>query len=614
MPRFREVLSRLAGRAPLPVPMPADTKASRTGPLLSIETLGPPVWTPRDYASFAREGYAQNAIVHRCVRMIAEAAASVPLLLYEGDAEVADNPLIDVMRRPCPGMTGTDLLESWYGYLLVAGNAYMEAVALDGDIRELHALRPDRMKVVPGPDGWPEAWEYEVAGRSVRFTGEVADGIRPILHLKLFNPGNDHYGLSPIEAAAVAIDIHNEASRWNKALLDNSARPSGALVYAAANGQMTGDQFERLKRELETTYQGARHAGRPLLLEGGLDWKPLSLSPKDMDFIEAKNAAAREIALAIGVPPMLLGIPGDNTYSNYQEASRAFWRQTVLPLVARTARALSGWLGGGTLEWRADLDQVEALSPEREALWTRLDKATFLTQAEKRAAAGYEGEQGGGPGIKYSPEQLRVPRGKPAGGQWTGQNGGEEGDGGDDSEDLGAPFGTAPDGTPVEAVSRRRGRPTGAPGQEARLDIATARARSAEQQIRELDPTWQRPQSLTSRDSIEGAIRHQEAIAQSAEARLAEKVRDAIPNTNPSWGASRLRKELSTQGFLLEKPTDSPGLMFTNPSTGERVRIMEQPGRAFRNDPPEKHHFQFYYRYQRPNQPWGTHVPIPDKE
>jgi hypothetical protein len=90
-------------------------------------------------------------------------------------------------------------------------------------------------------------------------------------------------------------------------VLDNAARPSGALVYAAKSGNLTGEQFARLKSELELGFQGARNAGRPLLLEGGLDWKPLSLSPKDMDFIEAKNAAAREIALALGVPPMLLG-------------------------------------------------------------------------------------------------------------------------------------------------------------------------------------------------------------------------------------------------------------------------------------------------------------------
>jgi HK97 family phage portal protein len=252
---------------------------------------------------------------------------------------------------------------------------------------------------VPGTDGWPEAYEYTALGNTVRFDTAPVPGVRPILHVRLFHPADDHYGMSPIEAAAAAIDIHNTAARWNKALLDNSARPSGALVYAAAEGRMTAEQFARLKSELEQGFQGAKQAGRPLLLEGGLDWKPLSLSPKDMDFVEAKNAAAREIALALGVPPMLLGVPGDNTYSNYQEATRSFWRQTVLPLVNRTAAAFSGWLapafgglpeaGKQNLVLKPDLDQVEALSSEREALWARLERASFLTQDEKRAAVGY---------------------------------------------------------------------------------------------------------------------------------------------------------------------------------------------------------------------------------
>ena len=258
----------------------------------------------------------QNAIVYRCVRMIAEAAGSVLLLLYEGDEEIAEHALLDLIAQPSPDHTSADFLESWYGFLLVAGNAYVEAVGLSGTLRELHVLRPDRMKVIPGPDGWPEAYEYTAGGSTVRFDGGPVAGVRPILHVRLFHPVNDHYGMSPIEAAASAIDLHNAASGWNKALLDNAARPSGALVYAAQNGVMTGEQFARLKAELELSFQGAKNAGRPLLLEGGLDWKPLALSPKDMDFVEAKHAAAREIALALGVPPMLLGIPGDNTFSD----------------------------------------------------------------------------------------------------------------------------------------------------------------------------------------------------------------------------------------------------------------------------------------------------------
>ncbi len=202
----------------------------------------------------------------------------------------------------------------------------------------------------------------------------------PILHLTLFNPLDDHYGMSPLEAAQASLDVHNAASAWNKALLDNAARPSGALVYSAARGNLSDEQFERLKRELEAHYQGAANAGRPLLLEGGLDWKGLSLSPKDMDFVEAKHIAAREIALAFGVPPMLLGIPGDNTYSNYAEANRTLYRQTVLPLLSRIASALGHWLGesfGGNIRLTPDLDEVPALSIEREALWKRVGEAGF---------------------------------------------------------------------------------------------------------------------------------------------------------------------------------------------------------------------------------------------
>jgi HK97 family phage portal protein len=380
-----------------------QAKASRIGPLIAYETLGQPAWSGRDYSAFAREGYMSNAVVHRCVRMVAEAAASVPLILYDRRHEIEDHPLLDLIARPTPHATRADFLASVYGYLLVSGNAYIEAVSIDGRPRELHALRPDRMRIIPGPAGWPSAFEYSAAGGSVRFDAEPVAGPRPILHLKLFHPLDDHYGHSPIEAAATAIDIHNQASRWNKALLDNAARPSGALVYAAREGRLSPEQFERLKSELQEGFQGAKNAGRPLLLEGGLDWNPLSLSPKDMDFIEAKHAAAREIALAIGVPPMLLGIPGDNTYSNYQEATRAFWRQTVLPLVERTASGLSMWLGeafgsdaaplgssAGPLRLVADLDQIVALAPEREALWRQLQSAIFLTDNEKRSAIGYD--------------------------------------------------------------------------------------------------------------------------------------------------------------------------------------------------------------------------------
>jgi HK97 family phage portal protein len=117
----------------------------------------------------------------------------------------------------------------------------------------------------------------------------------------------------------------------------------------------------------------------------------MGFSPSDMEFHKTKEAAAREIALAFGVPPMLMGIPGDATYANYQEANRALYRLTVVPLAQKVAGALSHWLSGITgeaLELKPDLDQVPALSAERDTQWRRVTEATFLTDAEKRALLG----------------------------------------------------------------------------------------------------------------------------------------------------------------------------------------------------------------------------------
>lgn len=367
-----------------------EAKASRAHSAIALYVAGHAVWTPRDYAALSREGFQKNAIVHRAVRLVAEAAASLPLVLKRGNAELTEHALLSLLARPNAREGGQRFLESVYGHLLVSGNAYVEAVQVEGAPRELHALRPDRMRVVPGADGWPSAYDYTVGAETIRFSQRAGEAVPPVLHLTLFHPADDHYGLSPMEAAATALDIHNAAGAWNKALLDNAARPSGALVVGGAS--LTDAQFDRLKGELEANYQGAANAGRPLLLEGGLDWRPLSLSPKDMDFVEAKAAAAREIALAFGVPPLLLGLSGDNTHANYAEANRAFYRQTIIPLVRRTAEALSHWLSpayGETLALTPDLDAIEALAEERESLWRRVSAATFLSDDEKREAVGY---------------------------------------------------------------------------------------------------------------------------------------------------------------------------------------------------------------------------------
>src|SRR5882762_4810286 len=136
-----------------------EQKTSRTARIIAFDAGGRARWTPRDYAALSREGYAANAIVYRAVRLVAESVGALSFILYEGEHELDAHPLLDLIRRPNPRQDGAAFLDGVAAYLMLAGNAYIEAVSLVGDnaqsnanVRELYALRPDRMKVVPGPD------------------------------------------------------------------------------------------------------------------------------------------------------------------------------------------------------------------------------------------------------------------------------------------------------------------------------------------------------------------------------------------------------------------------------------------------------------------------------
>ena len=380
---------RRGGQEPAAAP---EKKASATGRVVAWGSSGRVAWSPRDVVSLTRSGFQGNPIGFRAVKLISEAAAALPLVLQDHERRHSQHPVLSLIGRPNAAQGRAEFFEALYGHMMLTGNGYVEAVPGQGLLPgELHVLRSDRMSLVPGNDGWPVAYDYTVGGRAHRFT--VSETFSPICHIKTFHPLDDHYGLSPLQAAAVAIDVHGSASAWSKALLDNAARPSGAIVYRGSDGssQLTNEQYEQLVGEMEMHHQGARNAGRPMLLEGGLDWKPMGFSPSDMEFQKTKEAAAREIAIAFGVPPMLMGIPGDATYANYQEANRAFYRLTVLPLVAKVTASLSHWLStftGEEVELRPDLDQIPALAIERDAQWARVGSADFLTPAEKRAILG----------------------------------------------------------------------------------------------------------------------------------------------------------------------------------------------------------------------------------
>ena len=340
-----------------------------------------------EYSRAVTEGFIANPIAQRSVRLVAEGVGQAPLTC-------SDPRLASLVTATSAGQS---LIETLAAQLLLHGNGYVQIIKdASGTPVELFALRPDRIRVVTGPDGWPCGYDYSVAGRTNRIALEDEDGWPGIIAIRAMHPLDDHSGAGALEAAWQAVLIHNAATHWNRALLENAARPSGALVYETGDGAtLAHEQFERLRRELDLAFSGAGNAGRPMLLDGGLKWQSMALSPADMDFATLKSAAARDIALAFGVPPMLLGLPGDNTYANYREANRALWRLTLLPLAEKLFAALreglTPWFPDAKLG--IDLDRITALSEDRERLWSQVTGADFLSRAEKRQMLGLSPEE-----------------------------------------------------------------------------------------------------------------------------------------------------------------------------------------------------------------------------
>ena len=360
-----------------------------------------------DYKKIAKEGYQENAIVFRCVNEIVHGASAVDLCVYQGDVKLDSHPLISLLQRPNPQFAGNEYFQALYSFLLLSGNSYAVYSLVNGQPRELHLLRPDRVKIEPGKTHIPKAFEYIIDGRVVnRYEVDSETGTSDVKHFKMWNPLNDYYGLSPIQAASFDIDQHNMAAKHNLSLLMNGARPSGAVIFkpkdeSGMSLQLSDSQRQQLMSDLNMRFSGSHNAGRPMLLEGDFDWKEMGLSPKDMDFLELKNMSARDIALCFGVPSQLVGVPDSQTYNNVSEARLALYEDTIIPLLRRVESDLNEWLAprfGEDISIRYDIDSIPAMAERRKKTYENVVTAVregIISRNEARERLGYEPIEGG---------------------------------------------------------------------------------------------------------------------------------------------------------------------------------------------------------------------------
>ena len=360
----------------------------------------------KNYKTGAKEGYVENPIVHKCISLISTNASACDIKVFDGDTELDNHPLISLLMRPNPMQSGVEYFHSLFSYLLISGNCYL-IKDTEGfrEPRELYILRPDRMDIKTGTSYLPKAYDYVMDGRVINsYPVDQTSGYSDVKHIKLWNPLDDFYGLSPIMASAINVDQHNLAGLSNLALLKNGMMPSGMLKFepkdeTGASTTLTDEQRARILEDLEFRFKGAGNSGRVMLAEGDFDYQAMGLSPKDMSFLELMNMSAREIALVFGVPAQLVGI-ADQTYANVQEARLSLYEEAIIPLLKRIESDLNEWLVplyDGDLTLRYDIDSIPAMAEKRRQVYENVNTAVnsgIITRNEARERLGLEPVEG----------------------------------------------------------------------------------------------------------------------------------------------------------------------------------------------------------------------------
>lgn len=390
MKKKQSFFSRLFGREQKSV-----TGSDLLWSFLTDDELARNLWSAHTYQVLANSGYIKCTIAFRCIRQRAEAIGALKWKIKnKRTGEVVENhPLLDLLKRPNPAQAQSVFFEEVQAYKDLVGDTFIRAISPtpSSEPRELQSLRPDRMTVERGAWYLPKefVYKYNEMSKEMRFPVDQTTGKSEVLQIKNFHPLDDWRGLSPLRAAHMSVEIFNSAQTLNKKSLDNGARLGGLL---SVEGELNKEQVEHLEERIREKYAGKNNSGRTLIASGGMKFTPMSTTFKDMEFVSGKEVTAREIALAYGVPPLLLNIQGDNTYANYKEARLAFYEDTVIPQASLLETELNNWLVpmfDDNLELYVCWDGVSALEPKRQILWDRAQQADYLTINEKRELCGF---------------------------------------------------------------------------------------------------------------------------------------------------------------------------------------------------------------------------------
>jgi HK97 family phage portal protein len=354
--------------------------------------IGRPVWSTQKDEQYLKNAYNKITWVYACVGMIASCTASVPWVLYRKTnnrtIEIEEHPLLKILNMQVnKNCSSKDFFDIWSTYLATQGKFFAE---LNSEIAptELYWLYAHKVNPIPNKINFVSGYEYKLGEITTKYNDNK------IMWSRFIDPLDAYQGLSPIRTLTRTIDTENEAVDWNKATLQNGAVPPGALSVVNPSPELT----EKLRADWLTRYAGATNARVPLVLNAEkASYVNFGLTPVDMDFLNQRKLNRIEICSAFGVPSQIVGDPEGQTYSNYAEALKAFWGNTIIPKyldnIKDTLNRCLATRYSDNLYIDYNLDDIQALHESKDAIAERVKKlfeGNILKQNEARIALGYD--------------------------------------------------------------------------------------------------------------------------------------------------------------------------------------------------------------------------------
>lgn len=358
-----------------------------------------------DPQTYITMGYNKNPTIRECVDIIAVGAAGVKFCLKQRNAdgtteEIDQHPILDLLDRPNPTQTKREFFREFFTSRLVTGNGFLIADQLTPQSPpvELWNIPARAVQIMASDTGIPSSYKFVGMRGNKEFEVNPITGMSQIYHSKEMNLIDNLFGISPLTAARVWVDVGNEGAEWNAALLENGCQASGVLKKTGT--PLTDTQYSQIKQRFEKENQGSRNAGVPMILDNGLDWTQTGINPKDMDFQNSLNYSDKKICGIYRVPYVLLS-PDASTFNNVENARRILWEDTIASFLDNFLDSFDNWIlpkytgkdAATNIFLEANYDDVPAFQIKKQQQSDRVQALLtggVLTRNEARQQLGYE--------------------------------------------------------------------------------------------------------------------------------------------------------------------------------------------------------------------------------